>query len=165
MKGSIGTSMEGREYYKRPDKLKANCKNCEHCKGYDKEHDRVLCGKWNEYKHKTKRLCRWYSAFPQKAHGSECTVNGVKVKFLNKNLHFHVYCRELPNGEWVYISKVYAFNENNAICKAGKKRKMPSRGKRLEYKAEIHNEDIEQIQTFGENNIPKIIWKKQNKSA
>lgn len=159
MKGSTGTSMEGREYYKRPDKVRANCKTCEHCKWYGKERDRAFCGKWNEWKYKYKRLCRWYSAFPQKAHGSECTVNGVKVKFLNKNLHFHVYCRELPDGEWVYMSKVYAYSENNAICKAGKNRRKHGIYGKFEYKAEIHNEDIEQIQTFGENNIPKIIWK------
>lgn len=74
-------------------------------------------------------------------------------------MHFHVYYRELPNGEWIYIKKVYAFSENNAICKAAKaQRRKP---KKMEYKAEIHDEDIESIQTFGENNIPKIIWKKK----
>lgn len=159
MKGIIGTSMQGREYYKRPDKVKANCKNCEYCKGYDNKNNKILCGKWNEWKYGTKRLCRWFFTYPQKTHGSECTINGVVVKFLNKNLHFHVYYRELPDGEWIYIKKVYAFSENNAICKAAKaQRRKP---KKMEYKAEIHDEDIESIQTFGENNIPKIIWKKK----
>lgn len=164
MKGIIGTSMQGRVYYKRPDKVKANCKTCEHCREYDKANDRVLCGKWNEWKYKQKRLCRWFSTIPQKAHGSTCQVNGVTVKFYNKNLHFHVYYRELPNGEWVYKGKYYAYNENKAILKAfaSKRKHLPvGKGRQYEYKAEIHNEDIERIQTRGENNIPEIIWKKK----
>lgn len=161
MKGIIGTSMQGRVYYKRPDKVKANCKTCEHCKEYDKANDRVLCGKWGEWKHKQKRLCRWFSTIPQKAHGSTCQVNGVTVKFLNKNLHFHIYYREFPNGEWIYAGKAYGYNENNAICKFGKSPQRLVKVRKVEYKAEIHNEDIEKIETYGENNIPKIIWKEK----
>ena len=172
MKGIIGTSMNGREYYKRPDKIKSNCKRCGHCKQYDKAHDGILCGKWNEWKYgndyKNKRLCRWFYTFPDKKHGSECTIDGNIVRFLNKNLHFHVYRRKLPDVKWEYIGKVYACKEAEAINKAiqGKQFKhMRQRGGEYEYKAEIHNEDIEQIQTFGENSIPKVIWKKKSEGT
>ena len=167
MKGITGTSMQGREYYKRPDKVKCNCKTCEHCKQYDKVHNRILCGKWNEWKSvaedKKKRYCRWFSTIPQKQHGSECKVDGVLIRFLNKNLHFHTYYRKLPDGEWVYQGKVYAHSEQAAILKAfrGKGKHLPAKGIVYEYKAEIHGEDIETIQTFGKNNTPKILWKKK----
>lgn len=166
MKGITGTSMQGREYYKRPDKVKCNCKTCENCKQYDKVHNRILCGKWNEWKSvaedKKKRYCRWFSTIPQKQHGSECKVDGVLIRFLNKNLHFHVYYRKLPDGEWIYKGKAYAHNEQAAILKMfrGKRKHLPVRDT-YEYKAEVHGEDIETIQTYGENNIPKIVWKKK----
>ena len=170
MKGITGTSMQGREYYKRPDKVKCNCKTCGHCKQYDKQNDRIYCGKWDEWKsdYKKKKLCRWFYTFEQKKSGSTCIIDGITMRFLNKNLHFHMYRRELPTGEWQYLGKVYANSENAALGKllSGKQysglRNLVSD---YEYKAEVHGEDIEKIETWGENNLPKIIWKKVQKDG
>ncbi len=165
MKGIIGTSMQGREYYKRPDKVKCNCKTCWHCVLKDKDNDSIFCSKYREWKHgneyRNRRVCRWFFTFPDKKHGSTCRVNDTVIRFLNPKLHFHLYQRKSANDTWEYIGKIYADSEANAVNKllTGKQYANVI-NRNYEHKAEVHGEDIERIETWGENNIPKIIWKK-----
>jgi hypothetical protein len=74
-----------------------------------------------------------------------------------------LYQRKSSNDTWEYIGKIYADSEANAINKllTGKQYANVI-NRNYAYKAEVHGEDIERIETWGENNIPKIIWKKVN---
>lgn len=167
MKGIIGTSMQGREYYKRPDKVRCNCKTCWHCIYKDNDNDRIFCGRYNEWKqgseYKDRKVCRWFFTFPDKLHGSTCKVDGRLMRFLNPKLHFRMYQRKSDNSEWEYIGKIYADSEASAVNKliTGKqyaKKVKPD----YEYKAEVRGDDIDKIETWGEHNIPKIVWRKRD---
>ena len=65
MKGSTGTSMQGRAYLAKSNEVfRCNCRDCGWCNSYNKKTGILVCGRYNELKTKTqwqnKKYCRFY---------------------------------------------------------------------------------------------------------